>query len=60
MAAHLYNHYRRTDEIVTDLHERTPIILPEEHHAEWLGETEGGDLKALLKPESPGTVCCYR
>jgi hypothetical protein len=28
------------------------VILPEEDHAKWLGEAEGGDLKALLKPLS--------
>jgi putative SOS response-associated peptidase YedK len=27
-----------------------PVILPEEHHAKWLGEVEDGDLKELLKP----------
>jgi putative SOS response-associated peptidase YedK len=27
-----------------------PVILPEEDHAKWLGETEDGDLKALLRP----------
>ena len=26
-----------------------PVILPVEHHAVWLSEIEGGDLKALLK-----------
>jgi putative SOS response-associated peptidase YedK len=26
------------------------MILPEEHHAKWLGEAEDGDLKELLKP----------
>jgi putative SOS response-associated peptidase YedK len=25
-----------------------PVILPEQHHAAWLGETDDGDLKALL------------
>ena len=27
-----------------------PVILPEQHHATWLGETEDGNLKALLLP----------
>jgi putative SOS response-associated peptidase YedK len=27
-----------------------PVILPEEHHAAWLGETEDGNLKELLVP----------
>jgi hypothetical protein len=26
------------------------IIVPEEHHATWLGEVGDGDLKELLKP----------
>jgi putative SOS response-associated peptidase YedK len=27
-----------------------PVILPEEDQSKWLGKTEDGDLKALLKP----------
>jgi putative SOS response-associated peptidase YedK len=27
-----------------------PVILPEEHHAAWLGETDDRNLKALLLP----------
>jgi putative SOS response-associated peptidase YedK len=27
-----------------------PVILPEQHHAAWLGETDDGNLKALLVP----------
>ena len=27
-----------------------PVILPERHHAAWLGETDDGNLKALLLP----------
>jgi putative SOS response-associated peptidase YedK len=27
-----------------------PVILPEKHHAAWLGETENGNLKELLVP----------
>ena len=27
-----------------------PVILPEEHHAAWLGETDDGNLKELLVP----------
>ena len=26
------------------------MILPEEHHAKWLGEVQNSDLKELLKP----------
>jgi putative SOS response-associated peptidase YedK len=29
---------------------RMPVILPEQHHAAWLGETEDGNLKDLLVP----------
>ena len=27
-----------------------PVIIPEQHHATWLGETHDGNLKALLLP----------
>jgi putative SOS response-associated peptidase YedK len=27
-----------------------PVILPEKHHAAWLGETDDGNLKELLVP----------
>jgi putative SOS response-associated peptidase YedK len=27
-----------------------PVILPEQHHAAWLGETGDGNLKELLVP----------
>jgi putative SOS response-associated peptidase YedK len=48
MAAHLHYYYRRTDELVAQIHPRMPVILPGEHHAAWLGETEDGNLKELL------------
>jgi putative SOS response-associated peptidase YedK len=32
------------------IHPRLPAILPEEHHAAWLGESEDGNLKQLLVP----------
>ena len=38
------------NELVAQIHPRTPVILPEEHHAAWLGETDDGNLKALLVP----------
>jgi putative SOS response-associated peptidase YedK len=38
------------NELVAQIHTRMPVILPEEDHAKWLGETEAGDLKELLKP----------
>jgi hypothetical protein len=27
-----------------------PVIIPERHHAVWLGETDDGNLKASLLP----------
>jgi hypothetical protein len=36
--------------LVAQIHPRMPVILPEQHHAAWLGETERGNLKALLVP----------
>jgi hypothetical protein len=38
------------NELVARIHTRMPVILPEEDHVKWLGESEDGDLKALLKP----------
>jgi putative SOS response-associated peptidase YedK len=38
------------NELVAQVHTRMPVILPEEHHAKWLGEIDDGDLKELLKP----------
>jgi putative SOS response-associated peptidase YedK len=38
------------NELIAQVHTRMPVILPEEHHAKWLGEAEEGDLKELLKP----------
>jgi putative SOS response-associated peptidase YedK len=37
-------------EVVAQIHPRMPVILPEQHHAAWLGETDDGNLKALLLP----------
>jgi putative SOS response-associated peptidase YedK len=37
------------NELVAQIHTRMPVILPEEHHARWLGEVEDGGLKELLK-----------
>ena len=36
--------------LVAQIHTRMPVILPEEHHAKWLGEVEDSGLKELLKP----------
>ena len=38
------------NELVAQIHTRMPVILPQEDHAKWLGESEDGHLKALLKP----------
>jgi putative SOS response-associated peptidase YedK len=38
------------NELVEQIHPRMPVILPEQHHAAWLGETDDGNLKALLVP----------
>jgi putative SOS response-associated peptidase YedK len=38
------------NELVAQIHPRMPVILPEQHHAAWLGETDNGNLKALLVP----------
>ena len=38
------------NELVAQIHPRMPVILPERHHAAWLGETDDGNLKALLLP----------
>jgi putative SOS response-associated peptidase YedK len=27
-----------------------PVIIPEQHHAAWLGETDDGNVKVLLVP----------
>jgi putative SOS response-associated peptidase YedK len=32
------------------LERRMPVILPEQHHRAWLGETDNGNLKELLLP----------
>ena len=33
-----------------EIHPRMPVILPEQHHAAWLGEIENENLKELLVP----------
>jgi hypothetical protein len=38
------------NELVAQIHPRMPVILPEQHHAAWLGETDDGNLKELLVP----------
>ena len=38
------------NELVAQIHPRMPVIIPERHHAAWIGETNNGNLKALLVP----------
>ena len=38
------------NELVAQIHPRMPVILPEQHHAAWLGGTDNGNLKELLLP----------
>ena len=38
------------NELVAQIHPRMPVILPEQHHAAWLGETDDGNLNTLLVP----------
>ena len=39
VAAHLHDYHRRAD-LEAQIHPRMPVILPEQHHAVWLGETD--------------------
>jgi putative SOS response-associated peptidase YedK len=41
---------RIPNEVVAQIHPRMPVILPEKHHAAWLGETENGNLKESPVP----------
>jgi putative SOS response-associated peptidase YedK len=36
------------NELVAQIHPRMPVIIPEQHHAAWLGETDDGNVKELL------------
>jgi putative SOS response-associated peptidase YedK len=38
------------NELIAQIYPRMPVILPEQNHAAWLGETEDGNLKELLVP----------
>ena len=38
------------NELVAQIHPRMRVILPEQHHAAWFGETDDGNLNALLLP----------
>ena len=38
------------NELVAQIHPRMLVILPERHHAAWLGETDNGNLKRVVAP----------
>jgi putative SOS response-associated peptidase YedK len=38
------------NELVAQIHDRMPVILPGQFHAAWLGQSQVADLKALLRP----------
>jgi putative SOS response-associated peptidase YedK len=38
------------NELVAQIHPRMPVVLPEKHHAAWLGETDDGNLKSCWFP----------
>jgi putative SOS response-associated peptidase YedK len=38
------------NELVAQIHPRMPVIIPEQHHAAWLGETDDANVKELLVP----------
>jgi putative SOS response-associated peptidase YedK len=42
-----------SNELVAQIHPRMPVILPEQHHAAWLGESDDGNLKAYWSPTLP-------
>jgi putative SOS response-associated peptidase YedK len=46
------------NELVAQIHPRMPVILPEQHHAARLGETDDGNLNTLLVPTLPTRCGC--
>jgi putative SOS response-associated peptidase YedK len=48
------------NELVAQIHPRMPVIIPEQHHAAWLGEIEDGNLKELLVPFTLGEISHIR
>ena len=40
------------NDLVAQIHPRMPVILPEQDHAAWLGETDDGNLKSVTGPLS--------
>ncbi|MBV8969991.1 MAG: SOS response-associated peptidase [Verrucomicrobia bacterium] len=47
------------NELVAQIHPRMPVIIPETHHAAWLGETDDGNLKELLVPYPADQMCMW-
>jgi putative SOS response-associated peptidase YedK len=45
-------------ELVAQIHPRMPVILSEQHHAAWLGETQ--DENQLLVPTLPTGCGCWK
>lgn len=49
------------NEMVAEVHDRMPVILPPQHWHQWLNpETSSEDLQALLAPLSADQMQCYR
>lgn len=51
----------RPNELVAKLHDRMPVILDEDGHAQWLGEVPASaeELKALLRPYPPAAMTMW-
>jgi putative SOS response-associated peptidase YedK len=49
------------NEVVAELHDRMPVILPQRHHDEWLGSSavDGDRLDHLLQPHPPAGMEAY-
>jgi putative SOS response-associated peptidase YedK len=47
------------NELVAQIHPRMPVILPEQHHAVWLGETENGNLKESACRSFSNFLSCF-
>jgi len=44
---------------VAAVHDRMPVILPEEHWAAWLGDERGSDLHSMLRPFPAERTCLW-
>lgn len=49
------------NELMRPLHDRMPVILPEEHFTQWLDpkNEEAADLESLLKPYPPAEMTAF-